>query len=49
MAPAGEAPDAKPQLLVDLSPHEDGRKAIYCSEPTEGFKPLLLERLAGPG
>ena len=47
--PTGNAVDAKPQLLVDLSPREAGRKAIYCSEPSRGFKPLLLERLAGPG
>lgn len=36
----------KPHLLVD--PERPGRRARYCHEPLPAFKPLLLERLAGP-
>lgn len=36
----------KPHLLVD--PARPGRRARYCTEPLPAFKPMLLERLAGP-
>ena len=38
----------KPYLLVDPD-RRDGPQARYCHQPAAGFKPLLLERLAGPG
>jgi inosine-uridine nucleoside N-ribohydrolase len=36
----------KPHLLVD--PARPGRQAVYCFRPRPAFKPVLLERLAGP-
>lgn len=38
----------KPYLHVDAD-KEDGRRAVYCHTPEPGFKPMLLERLMGPG
>lgn len=40
-------PAEKPYLLVDPD-NRAGRAATYCYLPDESFKPMLLERLAGP-
>jgi pyrimidine-specific ribonucleoside hydrolase len=38
----------KPHLLVAPARRGDGRIAAYCHRPSPAFKPMLLERLAGP-
>lgn len=38
----------KPHLLVDPALRDPVRPAIYCFRPKAAFKPMLLERLAGP-
>lgn len=35
-----------PHLIADFNA-EGGRRAIYCYKPSDSFKPMLLERLAG--
>lgn len=42
-----EGEPVKPHLIADPDA-AGGRRAVYCYRPTEAFKPLLLERLAGP-
>ena len=34
-------------LLVGPEPADDVRRAIRCCRPSDAFKPMLLERLAG--
>lgn len=42
-------PDARKPYLIVRPGDDQGRRATYCYEPLPEFKPLLLERLAGPG
>ena len=43
---AGGATRTKPYLFVDAE-RDDIKRAIYCYRPKAGFKPMLLDRLAG--
>ena len=44
-SPAGSG-KRKPYLLVDPE-RQDVKRAVYCFKPKPGFKPLLMDRLAG--